>query len=394
MSVGSREGVSDSGGNVLVEPREVNSTTTVRDVELDQLDVNNEPSPSAVINLDASGGPGAGYSTKLHRDEAHEDNEFSESSGRQSPSPEANDQMTDDYCYGATKRFSDFNYVFFGGSVVFGPQIQQLAVSIILATFPVLFQTIAYAGEMHQGMHVATWVGFAVTVASLVVCGGTDPGIVPKRYHAVNCPVKQQVPLPDGRTVGIRYCYSCCIYRGPRTHHCGICDNCVDQFDHHCPWTGTCIGWRNYRSFLVFIHALNMTAALLVVFAVVVTCDVSKRNRMSVLNSMERLHWAPAIILGYVFLVVNSVTGLLLVHWYLIIHNLTTAEHLKRTFADTPNVWDIGCYGNTKLKMTGVTDAYVDSTRYRFKLIETIRRIIAMQRLEDERDTTTDRSER
>ena len=38
--------------------------------------------------------------------------------------------------------------------------------------------------------------------------------------------------------------------------HCSICEICVREHDHHCPWTGKCIGKYNLISFFIFVNSL------------------------------------------------------------------------------------------------------------------------------------------
>jgi len=61
-----------------------------------------------------------------------------------------------------------------------------------------------------------------------------------------------------GRKFKVRFCETCNIFRGPSVSHCKKCDNCVENFDHHCPWLGNCIGKNNYFYFFIFLIFCNI----------------------------------------------------------------------------------------------------------------------------------------
>ena len=50
-------------------------------------------------------------------------------------------------------------------------------------------------------------------------------------------------------------CTVCHFYvkKSRNVHHCYDCNICIENQDHHCPWTGHCIGKNNIISFYIFV---------------------------------------------------------------------------------------------------------------------------------------------
>lgn len=106
--------------------------------------------------------------------------------------------------------------------------------------------------EFFVGGSILLIIGFLLLAAVFVfqsLAAFADAGILPKkRFRAQIYKEQKSVKMNcQGHIKKIKICETCLIFRPPRSTHCGDCNNCVERFDHHCPWLGNCVGKRNYK---------------------------------------------------------------------------------------------------------------------------------------------------
>jgi len=130
----------------------------------------------------------------------------------------------------------------------------------------------------------------------------------------------KKFPIIPPQDIGLRYCWTCKIARPERSKHCNSCDACVQKFDHHCPWTGTCIGLRNYTYFVRFVSSLFALIAWILVWTLA--------NISGAFGNGEE---SPGILFFGAFLAacIIFVGGLGCYHFNLIRQDRTTAESLR-----------------------------------------------------------------
>ncbi|XP_073708814.1 palmitoyltransferase ZDHHC14 [Garra rufa] len=190
---------------------------------------------------------------------------------------------------------------------------------------------------------------FVFVMGMLLRASFSDPGVLPRATPEEAADIERQIdatngpsgpgyrPPPrtrevviNGQTVKLKYCFTCKIFRPPRASHCSLCDNCVERFDHHCPWVGNCVGRRNYRFFYLFI--LSLSFLTIFIFAFVITHVILRSNRTGFLSALKD---SPASVLEVVvcFFSVWSIVGLSGFHTYLISSNQTTNEDIKGSWS-------------------------------------------------------------
>ncbi|KAI3677979.1 hypothetical protein L6452_37255 [Arctium lappa] len=267
------------------------------------------------------------------------------------------------------------NRFFCGGRLIFGPDVASLILTLILVVGP----TVSFCIKVYHTINVNKkddkdnryWY-VVLLVAAVLTCldilflfltSSRDPGIIPRNSTPpdseeafdMNTPsmewVNDRTPhlrlpktkevLVNGHSVKVKYCDTCMLYRPPRVSHCSICNNCVQRFDHHCPWVGQCIGLRNYRFFYMFIS----TSTILCIYVFAFSWVHVAHHGTTVLKAMSKDVLSDLLIV-YCFIAVWFVGGLTIFHFYLMCSNQTTYENFRYRYDKKENPYHKGIKRN------------------------------------------------
>ena len=231
--------------------------------------------------------------------------------------------------YGKTKFWCNF-------FCVSGPQYYNVFFSFILISLTqaclllILIKAHSQISILYQ--IIISFIFYIIELINMILGCCTDPGILPRHpkdlYYVTNRPLMRQVI--NGHRIIVPYCYTCSMFRPPRTSHCSVCDNCVERFDHHCLWLGTCIGKRNYKYFYWFITSIFINQIFQIFSSIYYVVNQAKKWKNKEKNSLFLVIAYSSIILYNILFIACFLWKLLFIHTILVFKNNTFYEFVKK----------------------------------------------------------------
>ena len=245
--------------------------------------------------------------------------------------------------------WAGYNYIRWKGNLLLGPcSFRPTMLSLITISIPIFLFLFFISDFLTKKISflipLIIVIIYIITVSLLIIVSFCDPGII------LSFPMKKRI-IEDRRESKIfqlgyiknyKYCDTCSIIRPSRSTHCGDCNNCVEKFDHHCPWIGTCVGKRNYKYFYFFLFILNFLICLIIIFCIYYLIkritEIVKENNLleenEKIKNIASYSLTEVIMSLYIIIyegfVMIFVTGLFIYHTKLVLKNMTTKEDIKK----------------------------------------------------------------
>ena len=260
-----------------------------------------------------------------------------------------------------------------GGRCMLMRRVDLLWATFLMLTMPTVVWSVWVAPAVREELGVAVDVLTALLALAcytfLFLTWLTEPGLIP--VVVVHEPQqREEDPLPRTATATTTNATSQQPEKPPKTHtyvylHSRFFDrrvfraqvsrftgSCVETFDHYCPWVGNAVGKRNYRYFVLFLVSV-MTLSLVVSCTSVLVVFLTARDKhWDVARAM--VHEAAAMAVALFSLILGlSLTYLTSYHLRLVSRNLTTAEDIKKKYAEGGNPHDEGCVRNCAMFCCG-----------------------------------------
>lgn len=171
-----------------------------------------------------------------------------------------------------------------------GPEWPCMVFTNMLIIVPSYFFLVNVAAHWHPAVMVLGIITTTILLCSFLCTACTDPGIVwidkeDEETGGGDTQLKtREEKLESGQTPPIGtsqvkgkliMCGTCRIDRPVTAKHCYECGVCVNELDHHCPWTGKCIAKKNLTTFYAFLWSLVLQ--LIFVISMVIASSASEK---------------------------------------------------------------------------------------------------------------------
>lgn len=227
-----------------------------------------------------------------------------------------------------------------------------LAWTLLVSTTAIFF--LFPCRRLHEEFHYSITVVQAIitffVISNFFCTTFFDPGIIKRALpdedvDDFGSPLFKEV-IVRGTPIRMKWCATCQFYRPPRCSHCSVCDNCIETFDHHCPWVNNCIGRRNYRHFFFFLIFLTIHMITIFIWCL-----------MLVLNNKNKMHETPVVVaislMVFISVVFIPIFGLTVFHIILVARGRTTNEQVTGKFDGTINPFSRGIFLNCLYTLCG-----------------------------------------